>query len=338
MCFYQFLTNGTRPLVCFARLIRDILKSPRIFPSLSSKQIILMNPKHLLTLLLGVASTGACFAQEDTLDLSSNINSILINWSWQAQNGDTTTRDFCLMEFALPAEALAGAYCFRLEGLRVLDDQGRSYSANAFAVSNSDQSLHRDFRLLAQEEGGEAAPRFRVKIENPKKEIKFFRLEAWLDVVFPSRDPESIQEYSTMDWQSLYEGLLPYGIQLAFAAQSRSMMEQMANLGSMSPEGQERLNAFLEANSMYLQEPLFPEHTNLLLDDPDKRILKIETIGPDGQPLPYQERRSYAGGVLNLQQQYAAPLSGRERVRVTLSTDKNKVGIPVQMARVVLPW
>lgn len=300
--------------------------------------MIIMNPKYLLALLLGVATTGACFAQEDTLDLSSNINSILINWSWQAQNGDTTTRDFCLMEFALPAEPLAGAYCFQLDGLQVTDDQGRAYSANAFPVSNSEQSLHRDYRLLEPKDGEEAAPRFRVKIENPKKEIKYFRLEARLDVVFPSRDPESVQEYSTLDWQSLYEGLLPYGIQLAFAAQSRSMMEQMANLGSMSPEGQESLNAFLEANSMYLQEPLFPENTNLLLEDPDKQVLKIETIGPDGQPVPYKDRRSYAGAVLHLQQQYAAPLSGRERVRVTLSTDKNKVGIPVRMARVVLPW
>ena len=297
-----------------------------------------MNPKHLLTLLLAFLLTGSCFAQEDTLDLSSNINSILINWSWQTQNGDTTKRDFCLMEFALPAEALAGAYCFRLEGLRVLDDQGRSYSANAFAVSNSDQSLHRNYRLLEQEEGDEIAPRFRVKIENPKKEIEYFRLEAQLDVIFPSRDPESIQEYRTMDWQSLYEGLLPYGIQLAFAAQSRSMMEQMANLGSMSPEGQESLNAFLEAYSMYLQEPLFPEHTNLLLDDPNKQVLKIQTIGPDGLPVPYKDKRSYAGGVLNLQQQYAAPLSGRERVRVMLSTEKNQASIPIRMERVVLPW
>ncbi|MCB0595033.1 MAG: hypothetical protein KDD28_13150 [Phaeodactylibacter sp.] len=297
-----------------------------------------MNPKFTLTLFLGIASCSPNFAQEDTLDLSATVTSITINWTWQTQNGDTTLRDFCLLEFALPAEALAGAYCFKLEGLQVRDNFGRTYQSNAFAVSAGEQSLQRDYRLLEQQDGKEAAPRFRVRIENPKKNIEYFTLEGRMDVVYLSGTSGTVQEYSTLDWQTLYESLLPHGVQLVFAAQSRSMMEQMANLGSMSAEGQERLNVFMETNSMYLQEPLFPENTNFLLDDPDKRVLKMETIGADGQPIPYQERRSYTGGVLYLQQQYEAPLNGRERVRVLVATDEARKSIPIKMERVRLPW
>lgn len=297
-----------------------------------------MNPKPFLPLALVLAAGCSVFAQEEPRSIAPDVTSILINWSWQAENGDTTVRDFCMLEFALPAEALAGAYGFRLEGIEVKDNHGRIYNASSFPVSAGEQSLHRDYRLLRQEGDEEAAPRFRVRIEDAKRDVDYFTVAGRLDAVFPSRDPNSIQEFSTLDWQSLYEALLPYGVHLVFAAQGRSLMEQMANLGSMSPEGQESLNNFLEAYGMYLEEPLFPENTNLLLDDPDKQVLKVETIGPDGQPIPYKDRRAYSQGALHLQQLYDAPLGGQERVRVVVATEENQVSLPVRMERVVLPW
>lgn len=300
--------------------------------------MIAMNLKCILKLMLAACLCSPAFGQDGTKALSPDITSITVNWTWQVQNGDTTTRDFCLLEFALPAETLADACCFKLEGVTVTDGQGRAYQSSAFVATAGEQSLHRDYRLVEQKQGDDPNLRFRVRIEDPKKDIEYFNLEGQLEVAVLSRDPSSIQEYNTLDWQSLYEALLPHDIRLVFAAQSRSMIEQMANLGSMSPEGQESLNNFLETYSMYLHEPLFPENTNLLLDDPNRQVLKIETLGPDGQPIPFKDRRMYAGGALHVEQQYEAPLSGREQVRITVATDKSRVNIPLRMERVVLPW
>ena len=297
-----------------------------------------MNLRCILPFLLFFAWHGRSLAQEEERAIVPDVTSITINWTWQVQDGDTTSRDFCMLEFALPAEALAGAYCFRMEGLTVIDNQGRPYQANAFAVTSGEQSLHRDYRLLEQQDGSAPDPRFRVRIEDPKKDIEYFQMEAWLDVIIPAQDPMSIQEFSTLDWQLLYEALLPYDIQLVFAAQSRSMIEQMANLGGMSPEAQENLNTFLENYSMYLQEPLYPENTNLLLNDPNNQILKIETLGPDGQPISFKDRRAYSSGTLHIEQQYNAPLLGQEKVRAVIATKGNKMSIPIRMERVLLPW
>lgn len=300
---------------------------------------MIMSPKKVFsTCLFLLLLYGKNTAQEDTLDLSARLSSILFNASWQAQDGDTTARNFCLLEFSLPDELLADAYCFQLDGLRVADDKGRFYDANAFAVSPGEQTLHRDYRLIQRLDDGTAASGFRVKIDGVHRDVRYFTLEGHASLVFPERDATWAREFSTLDWQSLYESLLADGIQLVFAAQSRSLMEQMANLGSMSPEGQEDLNAFLESNSMYLQEPLFPENTNLLLDDPNKDVLKIEILGPDGQPVPHKSRRSYAGGALYFQQQYEAPLSGEERIRVMIATEKNLVKIPFRLEKIRLPW
>jgi len=285
-----------------------------------------------------LALPGLMYAQKDTLDLSSNTTSILINWSWQAQGGDTTMRDFCILEFALPPEALTQAYGFRLADMKVRDDKGREYFSNAFAVTAGEQTFHRDYRLLAGQTGQGPAPHFRVRVENPKRDIEYFSLEGALEAVDLSRDPNSVLEFSTIDWQPLYEALLPQGIQLVFAAESRGMIEQMANQGSMSPEGQESLNNFLETNSLMLRETLYPESTNFLLLDAGKRLLKVETIGADGVPIPYKDSRSYSGGVLLIEQQYEVPLSGREKVRVIVATPETQLRIPVKVEKLLLPW
>ncbi len=312
-----------------------ILKSPHIFSSLRQKPIMRL---HFALLPAFCLILSGLYAQKDTLDLSSNVTSILINWSWQAQNGDTTMRDFCLLEFALPAEALTQAYGFRLADMKAKDDKGREYFSNAFAVTAGEQTFHRDYRLLAGQKGQGPAPHFRVRIENPKRDIEYFSLEGVLEAIDLSRDPNSVLEFSTMDWQPLYEALLPQGIQLVFAAESRGMIEQMANQGSMSPEGQESLNSFLETNSLMLRETLFPGFTNFLLLDADKRLLKVETIGADGIPIPYKDNRSYSGGVLQIEQQYEALLSGREKVRVIVATPETQLRIPVKVEKLLLPW
>ncbi|MCO6478724.1 MAG: hypothetical protein J5I94_18970 [Phaeodactylibacter sp.] len=297
-----------------------------------------MNLRGILKLLLIACICSPVFSQVDTTTITPEVTSITINWTWQAEDGDTISRDFCLLEFALPPEYFSNAYSLSLESFSVADDKGRAYQANAFAVTAGEQSLHRNYRLLDPQEGKDPLPRFRVRIESPNKDIEYFRMEGQLEVVRRAEGPGSVQEFSTLDWQSLYEALLPYDIQLVFAAQSRSLIEQMANLGDMSPEGQASLNEFLEAFSMYLHEPLYPENSNLLLDDPHKRVLKIEILGPEGQPILYQDRRTYAAGALLIEQQYQSPLSGQERVRVYLATDKNRVTMPIRMERVVLPW
>ena len=95
-------------------------------------------------------------------------------------------------------------------------------------------------------------------------------------------------------------------------------------------------------------EPMAPEKmdgTSLDVAEQRRRELKqlfpgvfTETTGADGQPIPYQERRSYTGGVLYMQQQYEAPLNGGERVRVLVATDEARKSIPIKMERVRLPW
>ena len=134
-----------------------------------------MNLRCILPFLLFFAWHGRSLAQEEERAIVPDVTSITINWTWQVQDGDTTSRDFCMLEFALPAEALAGAYCFRMEGLTVIDNQGRPYQANAFAVTSGEQSLHRDYRLLEQQDGSAPDPRFRSGSRTQRKTLNTSR-------------------------------------------------------------------------------------------------------------------------------------------------------------------